>query len=62
MSEGIEKPWPGSEFTIMNAEGELLPGQAVSVHGATIDDEGVEVWTATFTPPGVRGEEAEHDG
>jgi hypothetical protein len=62
MRNGLERPWPGSEFTTMRTDGELLSGHPVTVYGTTVGEEGVEVWTATFTRPSNNESEVEVDG
>lgn len=48
--EPMEKPWPGSEFTVMTPAGESVGG-LLPVVGATVTVDALEEWTGVFVMP-----------
>ena len=57
MSERLERPEPGSEFTVMVASGPVVPGAPVPVVGTTVTGDDVEQWTGCFVVPSNTDEE-----
>ena len=47
----IERPEPGSEFTVLKATGDIEPGRPLEVTGWTVTEEGVEPVSGIFVPP-----------
>lgn len=59
VSERLERPERGTEFTLMVASGPVVPGMPVSVLGTTVTGTDVEQWTGCLVVP-VEDEEETH--
>jgi hypothetical protein len=51
MSERLERPERGAEFTNMVATGPVVPGVPVPVVGTTVTGEDVQQWTGCLVVP-----------
>ena len=51
MSERLERPERGVEFTNMTVGGPVLPGLPVPVVGTTVTGEDVQQWTGCLVVP-----------